>query len=176
MIQSIQCCGFGSGIGKKVKSGSGMNIPYHISECLETIFWVNLKYKNGEYKNSLIQIWILDPWIFSTRDGKNSDPGSGKNVPDPQHLSPFIPFVWIFTWFFSVPAGQRKRPELPVDLLLLLPLLLPEDLRGLLRHERLSELLRRGGRTQKGRRSTGRVVYSEYEFFMSRLSWIRNRS
>jgi hypothetical protein len=29
----------GSGIGKKPRSGSGMNIPDHISESLEIIFW-----------------------------------------------------------------------------------------------------------------------------------------
>ncbi len=31
-------------MGKKSRSGSGMNIPNHISESLETIFWVkNIK-------------------------------------------------------------------------------------------------------------------------------------
>jgi hypothetical protein len=30
----------GSGLGKKSRSGSGMNIPDLISESLETIFWV----------------------------------------------------------------------------------------------------------------------------------------
>jgi hypothetical protein len=30
----------GSGIGKKSRSGSGMKITDHISESLETIFWV----------------------------------------------------------------------------------------------------------------------------------------
>jgi hypothetical protein len=30
----------GSGMGKKSRSGSGMNIPDHISESLETIFGV----------------------------------------------------------------------------------------------------------------------------------------
>jgi hypothetical protein len=30
----------GSGMGKKSRSGSGMNIPDHISESLETTFWV----------------------------------------------------------------------------------------------------------------------------------------
>jgi hypothetical protein len=29
----------GSGMSKKSRSGSGMNIPDHISERLETIFW-----------------------------------------------------------------------------------------------------------------------------------------
>jgi hypothetical protein len=29
-------------MGKKSRSGSEMNIPDHISECLETIFWVKM--------------------------------------------------------------------------------------------------------------------------------------
>jgi hypothetical protein len=33
-----QCCG----MGKKSGSGSGMNSPDHISESLETIFWVKI--------------------------------------------------------------------------------------------------------------------------------------
>jgi hypothetical protein len=32
----------GSGMGKKSKSVSGMNIPDQISESLETIFWVKI--------------------------------------------------------------------------------------------------------------------------------------
>jgi hypothetical protein len=32
----------GSGMGKKSGSGSGMNNPDHISESLETIFWVKI--------------------------------------------------------------------------------------------------------------------------------------
>jgi hypothetical protein len=49
----------GSGMGKKSGSGSGMNNPDHISECLETIFF-GLKYLNS---------------FMRIRDGKNSDPG-----------------------------------------------------------------------------------------------------
>jgi hypothetical protein len=30
----------GSGMGKKSRSGSGMNIPNHISDSLKTIIWV----------------------------------------------------------------------------------------------------------------------------------------
>jgi hypothetical protein len=30
-------------MGKKSISGSGMNIPDHISESLETIFWVKIR-------------------------------------------------------------------------------------------------------------------------------------
>jgi hypothetical protein len=49
-----QCCGSGSGIrclfslnpgsgmGKKSRSGSGMNNPDHISESLKTIVWVKI--------------------------------------------------------------------------------------------------------------------------------------
>jgi hypothetical protein len=40
-------------MGKKSGSGSGMNNPDHISESLETIFWVKI------LENSLMQ--ILDP-------------------------------------------------------------------------------------------------------------------
>jgi len=32
----------GSGMGKKSGSGSGMNDLDHISECIETIFWVKI--------------------------------------------------------------------------------------------------------------------------------------
>jgi hypothetical protein len=47
-----------SGMGKKSVSGSGMNNPDHISESLETIFWVK----------------ILKSIDADIRDGKNSDP------------------------------------------------------------------------------------------------------
>jgi hypothetical protein len=53
------------------KSGSGMNNPDHISQSLETIFWIKI-------------LWIRDEKIW-IRDGKNLDPGSGINNPDPQH-------------------------------------------------------------------------------------------
>jgi hypothetical protein len=47
-------------MGKKSESGSGMNNPDHISESLETIFVVGLKYLN---------------LLMRIRDGKNSDQG-----------------------------------------------------------------------------------------------------
>jgi hypothetical protein len=50
----------GSGIGKKLGSGSGMTNPDHISESLRTIFWIKLL----KTKNRI-------------RDGKNSDPKFG---------------------------------------------------------------------------------------------------
>ncbi len=61
-------------MGKKSRSGSGMIIPDHISESLETIFWVKI----------LKLLFDADPdpgsEIFLTLDsgsgmGKNSDPG-----------------------------------------------------------------------------------------------------
>jgi hypothetical protein len=59
---------------KNLGSGSGMNNPDHISESLETIFWVKI-----------VKFFYADPgWIkfgsgmekIRIRDGKNSDPGS----------------------------------------------------------------------------------------------------
>jgi hypothetical protein len=47
-----------------------MNNPDHISESVETIFWVKIL-----------------KLLMRTRDRKNSDPGSGLNIPDPQHCS-----------------------------------------------------------------------------------------
>jgi hypothetical protein len=57
-----------------------MHNPDHISESLETIFWVKILkffYADPESKNS-------DPG-FRVRDGKNLDLGSGINIPDPQN-------------------------------------------------------------------------------------------
>jgi hypothetical protein len=59
----------GSGMGKKSRSGSGMNIPDHISESLETIFWIKiLKFSVAALDTRSEIFLILDPgW-------KNSDP------------------------------------------------------------------------------------------------------
>jgi hypothetical protein len=55
-----------------------MNNPNHISESLETIFWVKiLKFFDADPGSGMEKIRI--------RDGKNSDPGTGINIPDPQH-------------------------------------------------------------------------------------------
>jgi hypothetical protein len=71
----------GSGMGKKPRSGSGLNIPGHISESLVTIFGLKIWYLNA--------LFGADPGsgIFLTRDPgwENSDPGSGINIPGPQH-------------------------------------------------------------------------------------------
>jgi hypothetical protein len=55
------------------KSGSGINIPDHISESFVTIIWVKKSLGCGS-------------GAFLTLDlgWKCSDPGSGKNIPDPQ--------------------------------------------------------------------------------------------
>jgi hypothetical protein len=58
-------------MGKKSGPGSGLKNPDHISESLETIFGVKI-----------LKILRCGSGI---RDGINSDPGSGKKIPDPQH-------------------------------------------------------------------------------------------
>jgi hypothetical protein len=48
-------------MGKKSGSGSGMNNPDHISESLETIFWVKiLKFFDGEPGSVMENMWIRD--------------------------------------------------------------------------------------------------------------------
>jgi hypothetical protein len=58
----------GSGMGKNQDPdpGSWMNMQDNFSESLETLFW------GKKYLNSLMRIRIQDP-------------GSGINIPDPQH-------------------------------------------------------------------------------------------
>jgi hypothetical protein len=55
-----------------------MNKPDHNSESLKTIFWVKI-----------LKFFDVDPgWEkigSGIRNGKKSDPESGKNIPDPQH-------------------------------------------------------------------------------------------
>ncbi len=67
----------GSGMGKKSRSGSGMNIPDHISESLETIFWGKI------HKFFVADPRSFWPWI---RDGKIP-------IRDPQH--------WVLVYIFS---------------------------------------------------------------------------
>jgi|LakMenEpi03Aug12_release.lakeMendotaPanAssembly.Ray.scaffolds.fasta_scaffold3776388_1 hypothetical protein len=54
------------------ESGSGMNIPVNMSESLEI-----LKFFDAD----LGSFWTLDQGSGM----ENSDPGSGVNIPDPQH-------------------------------------------------------------------------------------------
>ncbi len=84
----------GSGIGK---SGSGMNIPDHFFDSLETVFWVRI-----------LRIFDADPdpgsGIFLTLDPgwTNSAPGSGINIPDPHHWIFIFTLVYnLFYWSFS---------------------------------------------------------------------------
>jgi hypothetical protein len=67
------------GSGAFLAPGSGMNNPNHISaESIETIFWVKrLKFFDAEPG--------LKKFAIRIRDGKNSNPGPGINIPDPQH-------------------------------------------------------------------------------------------
>jgi hypothetical protein len=56
-----QCCGSGSGMGKKSRSGSGMYNPDHISESLETIFWFKiLKFFDADPGPGMGKIRIRD--------------------------------------------------------------------------------------------------------------------
>jgi hypothetical protein len=58
-----------------------MNIPDHISESLETIFF-GLKILKFFGADADPRYKIFYSWF---RDGKNSDPGFGINIPDPQY-------------------------------------------------------------------------------------------
>jgi hypothetical protein len=64
-------------MGNKSGSGSGMNNPDHISKNLKQFFGLNYLLR------------IRDPGCkkfgSEIRDGNNLDPGSGINIPDPQH-------------------------------------------------------------------------------------------
>ncbi len=78
----------------KSRSGSWMNILDHISESLETNFWVKILKSLMRIRESFWP-WIRDPgtfwpWIRDPRWKKCLDPGwkktgSGINIPDPQH-------------------------------------------------------------------------------------------
>jgi hypothetical protein len=68
-------------MGKKSRSGSGMNIPDHVSESLDTIVWVKiLKYFDTDPGSGN----LFAP-VSGVRGGKNWDPASRINIPDPQH-------------------------------------------------------------------------------------------
>jgi hypothetical protein len=79
----------GSGMGEcqHPDSGSGMNNPDHIFIEPRNHFFAFLGVKILKFLNSLMR--IRDPgWKqfgSGIRDGKKSDPGSGINIPDPQH-------------------------------------------------------------------------------------------
>jgi hypothetical protein len=64
-------------------SGSGMNIPDHFSESLETVFW----FKKTKFFDADPDPGSGSAFRLGTRDPrwKNSNPGSGIIIPDPQH-------------------------------------------------------------------------------------------
>jgi hypothetical protein len=64
-------------MGKKSRSGSGMNILDHLSQSLETIFSVKiLKFFEGDEDPGIF--FILDPASGMEKNGSG-------NIPDPQH-------------------------------------------------------------------------------------------
>jgi hypothetical protein len=65
---------------KKSGSGSGMNNPDHVSESLETTFWVKIHRFFDADPDSGSGIWNL-----LTRDPGWKKFGSGINIPDTQH-------------------------------------------------------------------------------------------
>jgi hypothetical protein len=78
----------GSGMGKKSKSGSGIRIreghPGSYFRELRTKFFGLLRYLNSLMRMDAGAGIFFYPGS-GIRDGQNSDPGSGINVPDPQH-------------------------------------------------------------------------------------------
>jgi hypothetical protein len=77
----------GSRMGKKRSrsgSGSGMNTLDHISQSLETIFWVKiLKFFDADANPDQGSGNNFGPGS-GIREVKDSYPGSGINIPDPQ--------------------------------------------------------------------------------------------
>jgi hypothetical protein len=65
-------------MGKKTRSRSVMNIPGHISESIETIFWVKLKI-------NLIILCGSGIWNLFDPGSGMEEFGSGINIMDPQH-------------------------------------------------------------------------------------------
>ncbi len=90
--------------------GSGMNIPNHISDSLETIFGAKiLEFFDAD----------ADPGIFLTLDGKKS--GSGINIPDSVKLIAaegicILQNIWITTGICLKPVRVRiKLPDVGHD-------------------------------------------------------------
>jgi hypothetical protein len=68
-------------MGKISDQGSGMNILDHISESLETIFWVKILKFLKAYPDTGSAIFLT----LDLRSGMEKF-GSGIKIPDPQHL------------------------------------------------------------------------------------------
>ncbi len=71
----IQNLGSGMGKNRDPDPGSGMNNPDHISESLETIFWLNSLMRIRDPRSGMEK---FGSWIG---DGKNLDLRSGINMP-----------------------------------------------------------------------------------------------
>jgi hypothetical protein len=82
---------------KTPRSGSGMNIPDHNSESLETIFW-----------DKILKFFDADPGISLTPDPGWKKFGSGINIPDPQHCLKHI--LLVATSFMYVLPVPQKHP------------------------------------------------------------------
>ncbi len=98
-------------MGKNQISGSGMNIPDHISESLETNFWVKI-----------LEFFmrIRDPESFRQWIRQNSDTGSGIKIPG------FATLIKMSAYYFDTwnagdtslqslhpGPGRRRIPPLP---------------------------------------------------------------
>ncbi len=96
----------GSRMGRISASGSEMNNPDHVFYSLETIyFWVTiLKFFDADPGWRQFGSWI--------RNGKKSGPGSGINIPDPQHIRTC---VHISAWK-KEHLSQSKNPTIYVVL------------------------------------------------------------
>jgi hypothetical protein len=96
-----QCCGKNPGSGAFLTSGSGNPgwVKNQDAESFKKQF-SGLKYLNFLCGSGMEKIWI--------RDGKSSDPGSGINIPDPQHWWEvlFSPVLWIREYFCRI---HRKK-------------------------------------------------------------------
>jgi hypothetical protein len=81
-------------MGKKSRSGSGINIPDHISESFETIFWVKI-----------LKFFDVDPnpGIFLTRDPGLKKFGSG--IRDKHHGS-----ATLLAAFSNSRSKSKKMP------------------------------------------------------------------
>jgi hypothetical protein len=79
---------------KKLRPRSGMNIPDHISESLETIFWGKIRCcGSGSGIGCLFDPWFRDPgWVES----QHPDPGSGMNNPD--HIFKSLENIFLIFW------------------------------------------------------------------------------
>jgi hypothetical protein len=130
----------GSGMGKKSRSGSGMNVPDHIPESLETFSWVKiLKFFYVDPDPGSRIFLTLDPGsgIFLILDGKKL--GSGINIPDLQHCNQygsatlcFVLIIGIFDITFFGVATSGLLPGSPVHIRIKMPVKLSQEQRQIM--------------------------------------------